>query len=456
MLRPFLSLYRNAYSGLSPSIWIQAMVMLINRSGTMVIPFLTIYLTQSLHFSIAQSGEVLSIFGAGAIGGVYAGGKLTDKIGFFPVQFWSLLANGLLFLMMGQLRHLVPICICVFLLAVIGEAFRPANAAATAHYSRPENRTRSYSLNRLAINLGFAVGPAMGGLLAAISYNWLFWTDGLTCIIAAGILRLLLKPSTPGVADKLAVNDFAPAEPAAPDSATAMPAAAEPATSVQAAAVSVIDANASVSMSAAPVLSAYRDRTYLVFIFFVWMNAISFFQIFSVIPLYYKESVHLSTAGIGLILSMNGLLIALIEMVLVFRLENKRPDLLYVGYGVLLTMGSFGILAIGGPYVWIAVLSMLLVTFGEMLSMPFMNSFWISRSTLKNRGQYAALYGIAYSAAQVVGPSLGAEIAGHWGFRWCWGILVVWGLLTFWGFRWQYNSSRKSLSGGKLISSAGS
>jgi predicted MFS family arabinose efflux permease len=414
MLRSLPVLYRNAYSGLSPSIWLQALVMLINRSGTMVIPFLTVYLTQSLHFSIAESGEVLSVFGAGAVCGVYAGGKLTDKIGFFPVQFWSLLLNGLLFLVLGQLRHLWPICGCVFLLALIGESFRPANAAATAFYSSPDNRTRSYSLNRLAVNLGFAVGPAVGGLLATVSYGWLFWTDGLTCIIAALMLRWLLRPSVGVVHAAPAFLASAPVLVPSPQA----PVAGAP------------DRNS-------PSLSAYKDRTYLRFIFFVWMNALSFFQLFSVLPLYYKTAIHMSDAGIGLILAMNGLLIAVVEMVLVYRLENKRPEMLYISYGVLLTALSFGLLAIGGPYLWVAILSMLSITFGEMMSMPFMNSYWISRSSTQNRGQYAALYGIAYSAAQVIAPALGGQVAQYWGFTWLWVILIGIGLLTFWGFRYR-------------------
>lgn len=358
----------------------------------MVIPFLTVYLTTALHFSIAQAGIVLSVFGVGAILGVYLGGKLTDSIGFFPVQFWSLFSNGLLFILLCYLRSFWAISACVFLLASLGEAFRPANAAATAYYSVTDNRTRSYSLNRLAVNLGFAVGPAIGGLLAGISYSWLFWTDGLTCIAAAFTLRWLLRPK---------------------DGKT-VPAA---------------------KVEAAPVQSAYRDRTYLRFIFFVWVFALSFFQIFSVIPLYYQRVIHLSNSQIGLVLSMNGLIIALVEMVLVYRLENRRPDTVYIGYGVLLNAAAFVVLGVGGPYGAIAVLSMLLMTFGEMMSMPFMNAYWIGRSTHQSRGQYAALYGIAYSAAQVVGPALGAQVADFWGFRWLWVILVGLGLLNFWGFR---------------------
>lgn len=406
MFRSLSALYRNAYSGLSSAIWIQALIMLVNRSGTMVIPFLTVYLTQSLHFSISEAAAVLSVFGAGAICGVYFGGKLTDRIGFYPIQFWSLLANGLLFFVLGQLRGLWSICGCVFLLALIGEAFRPANAAATAYYSNTDNRTRSYSLNRLAINLGFAVGPAMGGLLATISYSWLFWTDGLTCLIAAGMLRWLLKPPGKGAGE--------PLEPRAAALASG--------------------AGSYANKNTPPALSAYKDKTYLRFVFFVFMNALSFFQLFSVVPLFYKTAVHLSDTGIGLILAMNGLLIAVVEMVLVYRLETKRPEMVYIGYGVLLNVLSFALLAIG-PYRWVAVLAMLAITFGEMFTMPFMNSYWAGRSSLQNRGQYAALYGMAYSAAQVIAPILGGQVAQRWGFTWLWVVMVGLGLVTFWGFK---------------------
>ncbi|MBS1566044.1 MAG: MFS transporter, partial [Bacteroidetes bacterium] len=80
------------------------------------------------------------------------------------------------------------ICTFTFLLSFINEAFRPANSTAIAFYSKEENRTRSYSLNRLAINLGWAVGSVIGGIIAKFSYEWLFWVDGFTNILAAGLM----------------------------------------------------------------------------------------------------------------------------------------------------------------------------------------------------------------------------------------------------------------------------
>src|SRR5215510_12781494 len=155
MLSATLKTYVNAYSGLSKSTWLLSLVMLINRSGTMVIPFMTLYLTSpQMGYSIAQAGIVFGLFGLGAFTGAFLGGKLTDKIGFYPVQLITLMGGGVLFMILGQMKSYGLICLFTYLLSFVNEAFRPANSTAIAFYSKEENRTRSYSLNRLAINIG--------------------------------------------------------------------------------------------------------------------------------------------------------------------------------------------------------------------------------------------------------------------------------------------------------------
>lgn len=64
-MKRVLTLYRDAYSGLSPSLWWLSIVMLINRAGTMVIPFMTLYLTQYLDYSISKAGIIMAVFGIG-------------------------------------------------------------------------------------------------------------------------------------------------------------------------------------------------------------------------------------------------------------------------------------------------------------------------------------------------------------------------------------------------------
>src|SRR6476619_1090791 len=113
MLQASVRLYKNAYSGLPRSMWWLALVMFINRSGTMVIPFLTVYLT-SKGYSLAQAGYVMAAFGCGSILGSYMGGRLTDRFGHYHVQVLSLFLNGLFFIVLAQMQTLLQFAVCIF------------------------------------------------------------------------------------------------------------------------------------------------------------------------------------------------------------------------------------------------------------------------------------------------------------------------------------------------------
>ncbi|WP_276502016.1 MFS transporter [Terrimonas pollutisoli] len=382
MLKATALTYKNAYSGLSHSTWLLSLIMLINRSGTMVVPFMTLYLTSpKMGYSVGQAGMVFGLFGLGAFCGAYIGGKLTDKIGYYPVQLITLIGGGILFILLGQMKTYPLICLFTFLVSFVGEAFRPANSTAIAFYSKEENRTRSYALNRLAINIGWAVGSAIGGILAKINYELLFWVDGITNILAAIVMILFLKPVNRAVAET------------------------------------------SQETAQTPALSAFRDKTFIIFILVTTLFASCFFQIFTNIPVYFKRHLHLSEPYIGLLMAINGVIIALIEMILVYKLEGKRKSMVYITSGVLLTGLSFWLLNIPFHGAFIGLCMITLVTFGEILSMPFMNSYWISRTQRNNRGQYAALYTMAWSAAQTLGPMGGAQLAEHAGFTTLWWVV---------------------------------
>jgi len=193
MLKKTWRLYKDAFSGISKEVWLLALVSLINRSGTMVVPFLTIYLKSKMGFSYLEIGTIMSVFGVGSLIGTYSGGKLTDKIGFYPVLFWSLFLGGLSFILLGFLTSFLAWCIAITILGMVGEAFRPAIYTGLASYSEGSYQTRGTSLIRLAVNLGISVGPAIGGFVAYnIGFSGLFWADGLTCIAAALFMRIYI------------------------------------------------------------------------------------------------------------------------------------------------------------------------------------------------------------------------------------------------------------------------
>ncbi len=392
MINQTLATYKNAYAGLSRETWLLSMVMLINRCGTMVVPFMSLYLTSSsMGYSIGKAGFVYGLFGAGAFIGAWMGGKLTDRIGFYPVQLITLTGGGLFFIILGQMKSFPAICVVSFFLSFINEAFRPANSTAIAFYSKEENRTRSYSLNRLAINLGWAVGSAIGGIIAKYNYQLLFWVDGITNIGAAILMLSFVRPV-----------DYKPSS------------------------HKIKPANANDS--------ALRDTVYMWFIVLATLFAACFFQLFTNLSVHYKLNLHFSEPFIGVLMATNGLIIVLVEMVIVFKLEGKKKNTVYIAAGTFLMAIAYCMLNVFEITAVMAFVMILFITFAEMLAMPFMNSYWIGRSKPHNRGQYAALYTMAWSAAQTFGPMSGAQVAEHFGFRWLWWMVFGLSLIAVLGF----------------------
>jgi len=374
--------------------------MLINRSGTMVIPFMTIYCTHVLHFTVEQTGIIMGLFGLGSIVGAFIGGKVTDKYGFYYVQVFALLVGGILFIFLGFQQTFVSVGLYSFILSVCNDGFRPANSTAVAYYSTEQNRTRSNSLNRLAVNLGWAFGGFLGGTLAHINYHLLFWVDGCTNILAALMLMKLLPFSKITKLAKNAVNKVAGA-------------------------------------------SAYRDVIYLIFIGLLILYATCFFQIFTMMPLFYKTQWHFNEQFIGALMGINGLLIVSFEMVIVHNLEGKKHPLRYIYKGIILVGAGFVLLNFLPPQSYSAYIILLFITVGEMLSMPFMNSFWIMRTNENNRGEYAALYSMGWSAAQIMSPIIGGQVITYVSFNLLWWITGAICLAASFGIVVLYRSGVK-------------
>lgn len=393
-MRNTINTYANAYRGLSHSSWWLSLVMLVNRMGTMVLPFMTLYLTESQHLPLAKAGLVVTIFGVGTLIGGFLGGKLTDIVGFYFVQLFALIGGGILFIILGQTHDYKTICGLAFILSIVNESFRPANVAAIAHYSDQKSRTRSVTLNRLAINLGWAIGGALGGFVASKSYHLLFWIDGLTNISAAVLLWLLLAPSK-----------------------------------------NLHSAHKKEEKEEI-IYSAYKDRPFLIFILLNTVFAICFLQIFTTVPVFLKQDLLLEENHIGMILALNGLIIAVVEMFLIHKLEGKRDNVTYMMVGTVLVALGFILLNVIPGIFSVAMVFILFVTFGEIIQMPFAATYWINRTTHRNRGQYAGLFTISWATAQIIGPWMGTQVAQYYGFSTLWWIIGIGSLVTILGYKW--------------------
>ncbi|MBL7943444.1 MAG: MFS transporter [Flavobacteriales bacterium] len=392
-----ISLFSNTFGGIPRAIWMLSVTQFINRSGTMVIFFASVYLHTDLGISLPKVGIIMAMFGAGSMVGVYTGGWLVDRIGYFPVMLVSLMCGGCMFFVVSLFESFVPLCIGMFMLSALGEAYRPANMAAVSVHAGKELFTRSISLNRLAINLGFAVGPALGGLLAAQNYKLIFYADGITSLAAAMMVFLYLKPAMKSREHHAAA-------------------------------------------ATAEKTSAFTDKPYLWFLAIACAYAFCFFQFFTTLPLYYKDALHMSETRIGWLMGLNGVIVAAVEMFMIYKIENKWRPLYFVAAGSVLLVLAYLMMLVSGAMAWLVLITVI-ISFSEMLAMPFMTTYMNSRASAHNRGQYASLYVMAWSLAQIIAPVIATQFIENISYNALWIFLAGVSLLLTLGARWLNDRS---------------
>ena len=327
--------------------------------------------------------------------GSWLGGKLSDKIGFYKIMIFSLFVSGLMFFGLQYITSYVGLCISIFIIMVVADMFRPAMFVSLNVYAKPENRTRALTLVRLAVNLGFAAGPALGGLIIMnIGYKGLFWADGATCIIAILTFWLLVKEKK------------------------------KPAESKEEKAL--LEASRE---------SVFKDKPFWIFLFMCVITGVLFFQLFTTIPLYHKIQFDLNELQTGLLLTLNGVLIFFLEMPIVSYIErNKLDKVKIVSIGCFLMAISMFLMLLNF-WVGILIIMMLFMTFAEMFAFPFSNSFAMSRAPKGHEGRYMAIFTMSFSAAHVLSAKIGMGIVDVFGYQMNWLFMGILGLIgTYAGY----------------------
>ena len=397
-----VTFYRESFSGLPRAVWLVAVVSFVHRSGTMVLPFLTLYLTSQKDLGAREAGTILSVYGVGAVGGSYLGGWLSDRIGSVPTQQLSMCLSAGGFVALSLMPTPLSIALVVGLLSVVAESFRPANAATLAEVSPSELQVRAFSLRRMGMNLGMAIGPALGGLLVVYSYAVLFFVEAVVCLLTAGLVRVLFGES-------LSTSD---------------------------------PAGQPVGLPEAPAgLSPWRDGIFLVLVGLTMLLATVLCQILGTYPLTLSEVYRLPAYSVGLVFTINTLTIVVFQM-LVIRTVERFDTLRVVGLGAFLLCGGFSLLPFA-PSMPLIALTVLVWTLGEMLTTPLLEGFVAKRSPAASRGRYMGVFSAAFSGAFVLAPLGGTWLYAVWGYQTLWFSCGGLGIGLWLGFVWLSGQVQK-------------
>ncbi|MEA2766728.1 MAG: hypothetical protein QOK07_3132 [Gemmatimonadaceae bacterium] len=374
--------------GLPREIWLLFATNLVNRAGMMVLPFLVLYLTRELRFSAARAGFVFAVYGATAILVGPISGKLSDRIGALPIMRASLLSSGIALLLFPVAKSYAAVVAITVAWAGCAELFRPASLAAITHVVTPQQRRAAFALNRLAINLGMSIGPALGGFLATVSFRAMFVVDAVTTLLAGAVLSLTAWRLSTGGRDAQSESDETHLE----------------------------------------VRSILRDRRLAIFLVGSVLVGIVFFQHESALPLYMVEYLHMSPAFYGMLFTINTLLIVALEVPL-NSATSRWPNTWSLVIGSLLFAVGFGGLAFVSSAAGVTGL-VIVWTFGEMMLFPAMAAHLGEVAPPSLRGTYMGAYSMSLSVALTLGPWLGTQLLATTGPAGVWSIMFALGVLA--------------------------
>lgn len=372
-------------------VWVLFAATVVNRAGSMVLPFLTLYFTSRLGYTVAHAGSLVAVYGAASLFASPLSGRLCDRVGPVRVMMASLFLSGTLLLVFPLARGTVSVVVATLGLAVVSEAFRPASLSITSDLVPAVRRRSAFALSRLAVNLGMSVGPAVGGFLAERSFTSIFVVDGATSLAAGIILASSSLRKVSHLAGSTAGTNPPPVSPR-------------------------------------PHRRAFADPALLLFLAATMPVAVVFFQHVSAMPLYLVRDLQLSASTYGLLFTVNTVLIVFLEVPLnvAMRVLSHRRAL---ASGALLTGLGFGALALATD-VWTVMATVIVWTFGEMVLFPGMAAYVADIAPPGRSGEYMGLYTMSFGLAFTIGPALGTIILERYGGQVLWGAMFGLGALS--------------------------
>jgi MFS family permease len=378
---------RATTTGLSRPFWFVCAGVFVTRAGSFVLPFLALYLTQALHLSLARAGLVISLYGAGGAAAGPIGGFLADRLGRRITMVTALALGGTGMIGLSLAHRVEVLAPAIFFVALVSEMYRPAMQAAVADLVDVSDRVRAFGLIYWVINVGFAIGLTLGGLIASRSFFWLFVGDGLTTLIFASLIWAGVPETRPPSARRTGARPG--------------------------------------GNPLAEFFAPYRDLHFACFLGLSFCFALVFMQNATTFPV--DMTAHgISKAAFGRALALNGVIIVLAQPFLGPFLARHNHSHSMAAGASLVGLG-FGLNALART-VPLYTLGVIIWTVGEMGVLPVANTVVADLAPVELRGRYQGAYGLSFGLAVCAAPALGMYVLDRFGSVALWSGCLVLGL----------------------------
>ncbi|HML21756.1 MAG TPA: MFS transporter [Aggregatilinea sp.] len=376
----------NVYGDYPRQFWVLMGAAFIDMVGnTLLLTFFALFLTDKFDISMARAGIVFAIFAATNFVGGTLGGALVDSLGRKPVVLFGLVASALGNLAVVLAGSFTLVCGFAAILGIADSIATPAWQSMKADILPPEKRSEGFGLSRVMFNLALVVGPALGGLLAGVSFVLVFAVDAVASVITAVLLFIFIPETKP---DR---SEDAPQQ--KPDS----------------------------------LLRTFRgygqvlsDRTFFVFVLIATAVSLVYFQMNTTLSVYLRDEHGIALEKFGLLISLNAVLIVFLQLPVTRKIRQRGlPSMLVLSVGTLLYALGFSMFGYTQTYALFA-LAMVVITAGEILSVPVGQAIAARLAPDHMRGRYLAVYSLNLMIASGLGPWLAGQVINTLGFEWVW------------------------------------
>ncbi len=388
---------RKIYNEYPRAFWIYNAIVFIDRlGGFMLYPFFALYLTQKFHIGMSTVGILFAIFSVSGMIGSALGGALADRMGRKVVIIGSLILSSFSALGMGFAPTIAIFVAVVAIVGTLSNIGGPAHEAVVADLLPPDKRAEGYGIIRVVFNTAVIIAPPIAGLLISNSYLTLFLTDAVISVISAGIVLFALPETKPQAQEH-----------------------AKPET---------------MSQTFAGYGRVFKDTHFLTFIGVTVLMSLVYMNMNTTLGVYLRDQHGLHEAGFGWLLSINAIMVVLLQFGITRRLEKYKPLLMLAAGSMLYAIGfaMYGFIATYALF----VLAMVIITIGEMVVSPFLQSIVASFAPEDMRGRYMAVSGLSWSIAFTVGPYFAGLLldSAHPGLLWAFagfaGVLAALGFVA--------------------------
>ncbi|WP_052443119.1 MDR family MFS transporter [Streptacidiphilus neutrinimicus] len=423
---------RESVGGLPRTYWWLWTSTLVNRLGSFVVTFLTLYLTTDRGYSPAVAGLVVSSFGLGGVFGAIGGGVLADRLGRRPTLVAAQSLAALTTVLLGYTTEPALIALVAGLLGLTSNAARPAISAIMADLVPGPDRVRAFSLNYWAINIGFAVSASVAGVLSSHGYLLLFYGDAITTLLCALVVFLRIPETRPE----------RPAQAVARSAArTAAQDAARDAAPQERAGLGTV----------------FRDGPFLSLVGLTFLIAMTIGLGQVAVPVVMGRQ-GFSATDYGLVVAINGVLIVLAQIPATRIIRGRgrtgiqvAASLLF-GFGMALCAFAPGATS-GGMAVY--ALSVAVWTVGEIIWTPVNQALVAELSPVHGRGRYQGAYSLAWQASSFLAPLAAGGMLALWGAGSVWLTCAIVGVVAAGGYvRLMRGSSGRRIEAARLAAAA--